>query len=88
VNASHNGIVGILIGRGRLSDNTSMFNGLRGMQNSGGPVLNNYVAGNKEIGIIANCPGSVIGNVAEFNGTQGIFINGGSCVAATNSVEP
>ena len=88
VNASHNGSIGILIGRGRLSDNTAFFNGLRGMQNAAGPLLNNYAAGNGQIGIIANCPASVIGNVAEFNGTQGLFINGGGCVASTNASVP
>jgi hypothetical protein len=88
VNASHNGSIGILIGRGRLSDNTAFFNGLRGMQNASGPLLNNYAAGNGQIGIIANCPGSVIGNVAEFNGSQGLFINGGGCVASTNASVP
>jgi parallel beta-helix repeat protein len=88
VNASHNGSIGILIGRGRLSDNTAFFNGVRGIQNAAGPLLNNYAAGNGQIGIIANCPGSVIGNVAEFNGTQGLFINGGGCVAATNTSVP
>lgn len=88
VNASQNGSIGILIGRGRLSDNTAFFNRIRGIQNSAGPMLNNYAAGNGQIGIIANCPGSVIGNVAEFNGTQGLFINGGSCVASTNASVP
>lgn len=88
VNASQNGVIGILIGRGRLVDNTAFFNGLRGIQNAGGPMLNNYAAGNATIGIIANCPGSVIGNVADANGTQGLFINGTSCVAATNASIP
>ena len=88
VNASNNGSIGILIGRGRLSDNTAFFNGLRGIQNAAGPLLNNYAAGNGQIGIIANCPGSVIGNVAEFNGTEGLFINGGGCVSSTNASVP
>jgi len=88
VTASHNGIIGILIGRGRVSESRAFSNGLRGIQNASGPMLYNHAAFNKEIGIIANCPGSVIGNVAEFNGTQGLFINGGSCVAATNSTAP
>jgi hypothetical protein len=88
VNTSSNGSIGILIGRGRLSDNTAFFNGLRGPQNSAGPMLNNYAAGNGQIGIIANCPGSVIGNVAEFKGSQGLFINGGGCVANTNASVP
>ncbi len=88
VNASNNGSIGILIGRGRLSDNTAFFNGVRGIQNAAGPLLNNYAAGNGQIGIIANCPGSVIGNVAEFNGTEGLFINGGGCVSSTNASVP
>ena len=88
VTAEQNGVIGILTGSGRVADNISNFNGLRGIQNGSGPMLNNYAAGNKEIGIIANCPGSVIGNVTYFNGTQGLFINGGSCAAATNSTEP
>ena len=88
VNASNNGSIGILIGRGRLSDNTAFFNGLRGIQNAAGPLLNNYAAGNGQIGIIANCPGSVIGNVAEFNGTEGLFINGGVSVSSTNASVP
>jgi hypothetical protein len=88
VNASNNGSIGILIGRGRLSDNTAFFNGVRGLQNAGGPLLNNYAAGNGAIGIIANCPGTVIGNVTEFNGTQGLFINGSGCVASTNASVP
>jgi hypothetical protein len=86
---SHSGSIGIFTGRGRVSDNSSMFNGVRGIQNASGPMINNYAGGNAGYGIIANCPGSVIGNVTEFNGgPQQLLINGASCAAATNASAP
>jgi hypothetical protein len=85
ITASHSGTIGILIYFGRVSDNTASYNGLRGIQNGYGPMLNNLAMFNKEYGILANCPGSVIGNVAVANGTN-LVINGISCAAANNSV--
>ncbi len=94
MNVSHNGLIGILIGRGRVTDNLASFNGGPGIggpgiQNNSGLMINNYAAGNAGYGIIATCPSSVIGNVTEFNGgPQQLLMDGVTCAAATNSNAP
>lgn len=85
VRASSNGIIGILVGFNSLiAGSIANNNGLRGIQNFQGILSGNIADGNKETGIIANCPSTVIGNQVTNNGSSNLFINGPGCVAVNN----
>ena len=85
VHTEFNGAIGISVGFGMVVGSTANYNGVRGIQVSKGTVSGNVALGNQGIGILAGCPGSVVGNTAANNSGQNLLITDASCAAANNS---